>query len=228
MVISNLLAATYAVTAVAVDNDGLTNAATVTATIYVDSGAPRVEIFSPIEDAIVTAPSPVIGTASSSILQSYLLRYRLKTVDDTGSWTTLANGSTSVLSNTMAVFDPTLLLNGIYELQLTATDLLGRTSLSEPQTLIFDRDLKIGHFTIAFDDVVIPLPGLPLQVTRTYDSRAAAAGIQGDFGIGWTMDIRNVRLQKNRPLGRNWEEYTSGSPVGLTLAYHLDPGGIGL
>jgi RHS repeat-associated protein len=83
--------------------------------------------------------------------------------------------------------------------------------------------LKIGHFTISFNDLAVPVPGLPLQITRTYDSRAAAAGIQGDFGIGWTMDIRNVRLQKNRSLSRNWDETTTGSPWDLSLAYHLDP-----
>jgi hypothetical protein len=70
-----------------------------------------------------------------------------------------------------------------------------------------------GHFTISFNDLAVPVAGLPLQVTRTYDSRAA--GIQGDFGVGWTLDIRNVRLQKNRSLSRNWEEYTTGDPFSL-------------
>src|SRR5690606_17631929 len=125
------------------------------------------------------------------------------------------------ISNSIALFDPTMLLNGIYEIQVTATDALGRTGLSEIRTLMVDRNLKIGHFTIAFNDLTVPAAGLPIQITRTYDSRAAAAGIAGDFGLGWTMDIRNVRLQKNRPLGRNWEETSSGG--GFT-AYSLDPG----
>jgi hypothetical protein len=32
-------------------------------------------------------------------------------------------------------------------------------------------------------------------VTRTYDSRDKRVG---DFGVGWTLDVKNIRLQKNR------------------------------
>jgi RHS repeat-associated protein len=221
----------YTFTAVATDNSGLsTTSAPLTVIVFVDDGPPEVELFKPEDSSIVTAPTNIIGTVKSSILQSYALRYRLAPaatnadipISD-GSWGTLATGATAVLSNRLALFDPTLLLNGIYEVQLVASDLVGRTNYSEVQTLIVDRNLKIGQFTISFNDLAVPVPGLPLQITRSYDSRAAAAGVQGDFGIGWTMDIRNVRLQKNRPLGRNWVESTSGSAFDLSLAYHLDP-----
>jgi hypothetical protein len=30
-------------------------------------------------------------------------------------------------------------------------------------------------------------------------------------------------MQKNRPLGRNWIQYTTGSPWDLSLVYHLEP-----
>ncbi|HEU5123921.1 MAG TPA: Ig-like domain-containing protein [Verrucomicrobiae bacterium] len=221
---SNFAAGRYSITAVAVDNDGLSNtSAPISVTVYVDSGAPTVAVFSPLDATIITAPARVIGTAFSPLLQSYSVRYRFKQADGVPSaaWTVLESGSTSVISNSIALFDPTMLLNGIYEIQVTATDALGRTGLSEIRTLMVDRNLKIGHFTIAFNDLTVPAAGLPIQITRTYDSRAAAAGIAGDFGLGWTMDIRNVRLQKNRPLGRNWEETSSGG--GFT-AYSLDPG----
>jgi len=200
--------------------------------VFVDSGPPTVAITAPDDSAVVTAPTNIIGTASSPILQSYLLEYRLKpaeqdSIDTTvgngqsagTAWSVLVSNTVSVVSNTLAVFDPTLLLNGIYELRLTATDTIGRSTMTEPITLIVDRNLKLGHFTISFSDLTVPVAGLPLQITRTYDSRAAAAGIKGDFGIGWTLDIRNVRLQKNRPLGRNWEETVSG---GVFPTYALD------
>jgi RHS repeat-associated protein len=215
-------------------HDGsLTNRDDVTVTI-VDAGPPVAAIIWPGDGASITAPTAVVGTASSAILQSYVLEYRLAPPDslsaggegqgEVASWSLLSSNTTSVISNTLAVFDPTLLLNGIYEVQLTATDLAGRTALSEIQTVIVDRNLKIGHFTVSFNDLAVPVPGLPLQFTRTYDSRAAAAGIQGDFGIGWTLDIRNVRLQKNRSLSRNWEQTVTGSPWDLSLAYHLNGG----
>jgi YD repeat-containing protein len=49
----------------------------------------------------------------------------------------------------------------------------------------------------------VPMPGLPIQITRTYDSRNKS---QGDFGIGWTLSIANVRLQVSHNLAQNWSE----------------------
>jgi RHS repeat-associated protein len=213
-------------------NDGALSASDDVALTVYDVPAPIAEIDSPTDSSIITAPKPIVGTASSAILQSYVIEYRLKPAEDpsteivreTEGWSVLSSNSVSVVSNTLAVFDPTLLLNGIYELRLTVTDLAERVSTTEPITVIVDRNLKVGHFAVSFNDLAVPVPGLPIQITRTYDSRAAAAGIQGDFGIGWTMDIRNVRLQKNRSLAANWEETTTGSPWDLSLAYHLNPG----
>jgi RHS repeat-associated protein len=214
-----------------VAHDGsLTNSDDVAVTV-VAAGPPVAQITAPADASIITAPAAILGTASSAVLDSYLIEYRMagddslapvggEGQDAENRWTVLAAGSTAVVSNTLAVFDPTLLLNGLYELRLTVTDTLGRSAITEPVTLIVDRNLKVGHFTLSFEDLAIPSAGLPLQVTRTYDSRAAAAGIRGDFGIGWTLDIRNVRLQKNRPLGRNWEATSSG---GLAPTYALDP-----
>jgi len=215
-------------------HDGsLTNSDEVVVTV-VDAGPPVAEIFSPVDGGIVTAPTAISGTASSPILHSYVVEYRLAgsyPLSAPGgegqgevAWTILSTGTTSITSNTLAAFDPTLLLNGLYELRITATDTIGRTATTDPVTVIVDRNLKIGHFTISFNDLAIRVPGLPLQITRTYDSRAAAAGIQGDFGIGWTLDIKNVRLQKNRPLGRDWEQSVTGSPFDLSLVYHLNGG----
>jgi len=48
---------------------------------------------------------------------------------------------------------------------------------------------------------VAPVAGLPIQVSRTYDSREATSGHQGDFGVGWTLDLNNIRVQKNGVVG---------------------------
>ncbi len=212
-------------------HDGsLTNFDDVTISVM-DATSPVAEISRPIDGSTITAPADIIGTAQSPILKDYVVEYRLAPDTDVADvesaeapWSVLASNSVSVTSNALAVFDPTLLLNGIYELRLTATDVVGRSTTSEPISVIVDRNLKIGHFTISFNDLTLPVPGLPIQVTRTYDSRAAAAGLQGDFGLGWTLDIKNVRLQKNRSLSRNWTQTTTGDPYNLSLAYHLDGG----
>ncbi len=70
-------------------------------------------------------------------------------------------------------------------------------------TVTVARSMKVGVFTLSFNDLTAPVAGLPIQVTRSYDSRDKRVG---DFGIGWTLGLSNVRLQKNRNLGLSWSE----------------------
>jgi hypothetical protein len=81
----------------------------------------------------------------------------------------------------LATFDPTLLINGHYELRLSARDRFGAVSTITGNVAV-EGDMKIGHFTVAFQDLQVPLAGIPLTVTRTYDGREQCPG---DFGYGW-------------------------------------------
>ena len=56
----------------------------------------------------------------------------------------------------------------------------------------------------------MPVGGLPITITRIYDSSNRG---MGDFGRGWKMGLSNVRVQKVGNLGKNWNEYlTAGNP----------------
>src|SRR5205085_2751927 len=55
--------------------------------------------------------------------------------------------------------------------------------------------------TLSFSEMQVPVAGLPIQVLRTYDSRDKHSG---DFGVGWTLGLSNVRLQQNGRLAANW------------------------
>ncbi|MGZ4987732.1 MAG: LamG-like jellyroll fold domain-containing protein, partial [Limisphaerales bacterium] len=203
MIVSNVPVGSHTFTAVATDNDGLaTTSAPVSIIVYVDS-APVATIFTPAEAATISELTAIIGTASSPILQSYQLLYRFKLPVETQPypWTVCVTSNSSVVSNIVAVFDPSLLLNGIYEIQLSTTDTKGRTASSEVQTLILSQDVNLTNFMLSFSDLTISTPGLPIQITRTYDSRDHRTN---DFGIGWSLDIRNVCLQKSRNLATNW------------------------
>jgi len=106
-----------------------------------------------------------------------------------------------------------LLLNGIYEVRLEVTDVQGQSAITPSITVVVEGNLKIGHFTLSFKDLTVPLAGIPIEIIRTYDSRDRR---QGDFGVGWTLDVKNVRLQKQRSIGRNW------SGFGAAGTYCLD------
>ena len=71
-------------------------------------------------------------------------------------------------------------------------------------------EMKVGHFSITLEDVSLPLAGIPITVTRTYDSRRAHERL--DFGYGWTVDYANVRVHESRRVGFGWslQEYRQG------------------
>src|SRR5256885_5235469 len=55
--------------------------------------------------------------------------------------------------------------------------------------------------------MTVPVPGLPVQVIRSYDSRD---GRDGDFGHGWSLSLSDVRLEKTVVLGKFWGETIKG------------------
>lgn len=162
------------------------------------SGAePVATSIAPADGTIVTSRTDVTGTASSDTLASWTLDYR--PAGET-TFTTLNTSTTSVTNGTLGTFDPTLLLNGIYELRLTVSDVSGRAATATT-TVVVEGEQKIGSFGLSYLDLAVPLVGFPIQITRTYDSRDKRIG---DFGVGWTLSLRNVRLQENRPPGEAW------------------------
>ena len=169
------------------------------------AGPPPVAIIgSPADGITVTTSINITGTASSSTLRNWMLDYR--TAGD-ATWVTLGTSVTSVVSGTLGTFDPSLLLNGIYEFRLTATDVSGRVALDTARVVV-EGQQKIGNFTLSFNDLEIPVAGLPIQVVRTYDSRDKRVG---DFGVGWRLGVNSIRLQETGVLGTDWQQTTDGA-----------------
>jgi hypothetical protein len=156
------------------------------------SGAPpTVEIVTPTERQGVTDFTDVVGTIASDALLSWTL--------DVGT-SRIASGTTPVANAVLGTLDPTLLLNGLHEIRLTAKDTAGRTSV-DSVFVVVKENLKVGHFTVSFVDLEVPVSGLPIRVTRTYDSRDKSFG---DFGFGWRMDLSSIEVQENSVLGLSW------------------------
>ncbi|MCP3998104.1 MAG: RHS repeat protein, partial [bacterium] len=162
---------------------------------------PNVAIAAPADLAVVTEPTEIIGTVDSDRLESWTLTSR--PIGD-GNAVTLATGNAPVAGGTLATFDPTLLLNGLYELELTATDVQGQ-QVSESIAVSVEGQMKIGHFTLSFVDLAIPVSGLDIEIIRTYDSRDKQPR---DFGVGWSLDIRQGSYRNNRLPGDGWQLQT--------------------
>lgn len=164
---------------------------------------PTVAISSPADGAVITTLTDIVGSVSGGV---WKLEHRLDA--DEGSlnpWVVFASGATPVSHGRLATFDPTLLLNGTYAVRLTATTASGSASASI--SLVVTGNQKIGNFSLSFIDLDIPVAKLPIQIVRTYDSRDKR---RGDFGVGWTLDVKDVRVEKSAVLGRHWEETRGG------------------
>jgi len=169
-------------------------------TVVVNPAAPpaEVSINSPVDGSTITNRTSFVGSVSAGSV--WKLEYSLNA--EPRVWTTIASGNTAVTNALLGTFDPTLLVNGIYTVRLSATNAGGQTSENTVSAVV-GGDLKVGNFTVSFTDVDVPMAGMPIQVVRTYDSRDTRTG---DFGAGWTLGLRNVRVEKSGVLGANWEQ----------------------
>jgi hypothetical protein len=190
-------------TAVATALDAAGNAGTATQTVAAidtsDVSAPTINI-SLEDDAEITAPVNITGTINDSNLAYYTLE--VAPVGG-GEFKEVYRGTTAVNNGTVATFDPTVLANGAYTLKFTAFDANGNGSTTE-RTVNVAGDLKLGNFRLSFTDLTVPVAGIPISVTRTYDSLNANA--TDDFGYGWRMEFRDTDLKTSLKADPTFED----------------------
>ena len=158
---------------------------------------PTVTLTSPLESAVVTAPVGVLGTVADSDLAGWTLTV----LDRDGSSSRVLASGSDTISGPLGTLDPTLLQNGQYVVVLRAWDALGNESRAFANVTV-DGEMKLGHFSLSFEDASVPLMGMPIAVTRTYDSRRSGRSL--DFGYGWTVDVQSMRIHESRTLGNGW------------------------
>ncbi|AFZ10490.1 Rhs family protein (plasmid) [Oscillatoria nigro-viridis PCC 7112] len=218
-------------TAIATAKDSAGNAGTATQTVAAidptDVNAPVINIALE-DDAEITAPFNITGTISDSNLAYYTLEVAPvgggQIPGDGGGFKEVYRGTAAVSNGTVATFDPTVLANGAYVLKFTAIDTNGNGSTTE-RTVNVAGDLKLGNFRLSFTDLTVPVAGIPINVTRTYDS--LNANNSDDFGYGWRMEFRDTDLKTSlkadptyEELGINTVAFDSKTKVFITL-----PGG---
>ena len=159
-----------------------------------DTEGPVVSIDSPAINSQVTYLTDIAISVTADDLDNYVLEYSLR---GTGQWRTLATGTAEVAGEIVATFDPTLLQNDIYDLRLTATDFSGNATAEE---IFFNVEgqAKLGNYALEFTDLVVPLAGIPITITRQYDT--LNANQSGDFGFGWNLSISEANIRETIPV----------------------------
>ena len=179
------------VSALAVDAAGNEGSAAVEFGVrdFSDETVPVAILDDAISDDLITAPVDVLGTVTDDGDVEYVLEVAPVAG---GEFVEIGRGDTAVDGGALGVFDPSLLQNDTYVLRLTATDGGGNSSTDE---VIVDvaGELKLGNFRLSFTDLEIPVSGIPITVTRTYDSLNASQ--RDDFGYGWRLEFRDMDLR---------------------------------
>src|SRR5262249_10165846 len=145
------------------------------------TNAPTVAITSPTSQQVISAPMNIVGTASDANLVSYTIT---ATPVGGGLSHTEATGTTSVTNGVLGTFDPTILADGAYVLTLSAINTGGHGASTTVEVNVKGK-LKLGNFKLSFTDLTIPVTGIPITITRSYDT--LNAGVKGDFGYGWSL-----------------------------------------
>jgi large repetitive protein len=214
------------VTATAIVTDINGNTSTKNSTVNIidptDVEAPIINLdLSGIVNGIVTGRTDIKGTVTDTNLDYYIVEVaRL----GTGEWKEVFRGNNSITNGVLGKFDPSLLENDSYQIRLTAVDSNGHSSSVEDEIEVTG-DLKLGNFRLSFTDLTIPVTGIPISLTRTYDS--LTNGTTDDFGYGWRMEFRDTDLRTSLKKDETYEQLdyrTVGFNFG-TRIYITLPGG---
>jgi RHS repeat-associated protein len=111
-------------------------------------------------------------------------------------WRTIGSGTTEVTDAKLATLDPTVMANGSYTVAIVSTDTNGQQTIKTFDVNV-EGQAKLGQFRQEFTDLTIPLNGVPITITRTYDTQDI--GREGDFGYGWSLGMMSANIQELVP-----------------------------
>jgi RHS repeat-associated protein len=220
---------TYTVTAVGVVNvkaivtDVNGNISSSNTTVNVidptDVEAPVVSVQFPTDN--ITEIIDIIGSINDPNLDYYVLEVAPAGTED---YKEVFRGTNAVTNGVLGKFDPTSLVNDTYTMRLTAFDTGGRGTAVDREVAVTG-ELKLGNFRLSFTDIAVPVTGIPITLTRTYDTLTSKR--QDEFGYGWRMEFRDTDLCTSLKKDETYEQigyrtvgFSEGDRVYITL-----PGG---
>ena len=148
--------------------------------------APQGWIGQPLIGAVTQGQLPITVAPGISLTSGTLEYWPTSNPADVH----VINGNTTG-SGTIGTFDGTTLASGGYTIQLQATASNGTQQTSVIVVSVIG-DNKPGRVTFSTTDLRLPLVGIPVAITRTYDS--LNRNKLQDFGFGWSLST-SVDLQ---------------------------------
>jgi len=148
---------------------------------------PQGWIGSPVIGAVVQGQVPIMletGITLTSGTLSYSATCSTSNPNCNSPVIVLNSNTVGTGPISLGTFDATLLANGQYTIKLQAVESGGIGRLSETVVSVSGAN-KPGRETVTTTDFKVPLAGIPISITRTYDS--LNRGTIQDFGNGWKL-----------------------------------------
>lgn len=98
----------------------------------------------------------------------------------------------SVTDGNLGTLDMTTIPNGTYDMVLRVRG--GTDETNAIVRFVLNSQLKLGQFTFSEQDLMLPVNGIPLTVTRTYNSQNTSAGV---FGQSWSYALNDMNVELN-------------------------------
>lgn len=190
---------------------------------------PKIILTAPADGTTITSPTAIVGSITSTALESYTVSYAPASqvdlndlIDSTAPFVTIASGTSPVSNATLATFDPTMLMNDRYVVRVLAQDTSGNVT-AQALSVDVTGELKLGDFTRTYTDLTIPLAGIPITITRTYNTLNASTS--GDFGYGWTLSTSDAQIHKTVPPNLTGTPFSNSTFKDGTRVYITNPDG---
>ena len=155
----------------------------------VDQVPPEVSITAPLSGDTLSGVVDIQGSVTDENLAGWVLECVPAGSHD---WIEISSGTEPVTDGLLGRINMGLLPDDLYRLRLTAND-YNQSSSTWIECKVND-PVKLGRFSITYEDLRLPAMGMTLSIMRTYDSTRK---IKGDFGIGWTLDIKTAEIRED-------------------------------
>jgi len=196
--------------------DALSNAV---ATILAPTGGEPVTTLTKIVGT-VDANSSAVNTPTSYYIDliDVLSGEPVKRLLNVNSPTTPSQAANAEL----ATLDPTLFEDGSYRLRLVVYNPANNAVLAiDEQRIEILNAMKLGDLDIAFTDLSVNLGGIPVNLSRSYDSKRSET--LGDFGYGWNLNFLDGSVVVDHPQG-HVSSLTQEMPIGTRVLVTLPDG----
>jgi RHS repeat-associated protein len=174
-------------------------------------------IGAPLNGGVVTGVVPVTVAAGITVAEA-AVEYWPAT--NPSAVTVLAAGAQGGPGATLAALDTTLLANGNYVIRLRATDADGQLLVSQVLITVAGEH-KPGRITLSVTDLTVPVTGIPITITRRYDS--LERNQSGDFGYGWSLEMAGPRLD----VSPDYDVTVTEPGTGRRVTFQFAPTGFG-